>query len=511
MMVRLGPRIAAARATLGRQPEPVMTRTLLALALLTSCGQTDTACDGPCDNGTDTGGETDADSGTDVDGDTELEPLDLNTDEALAIFYDAQGGQDAFPDHYISALETLLYAHDDVAAGDYDSANDRVSALLIDYPLSTDIWRQESGFAGLNVGDPIAYYGLRMLEQIIEAGPQAETGTLRMTAVVALCASVTRPTLPNLEPETVTLDIDPELVADNYRALYVSTDLFRRWVTAITGGMTVELVVHEMSTCATVDYTDDGNTIVSYPDAQAMVSSTPSNITNSTDFWWVVAPSGVPGDGSGYDRHFITGGMGAIGAALPLFLSDDGWFMRKPEHLGNGRYSEIERRAYQPQWFQHEFMHHLFRTWPEFGLEDASHQWFNRSTWPDDFEGRWEPDYYSEAVNKRFLAATPSLAEALNAPDIADFDTLDLDLLAGDYERLPVANDYHEVTLSVQSTTEARWTNAANVSWSLQVRDGALWTGPDCPYGEVRVGAGLDASGAITSVSFNGEIYTRLD
>ena len=39
------------------------------------------------------------------------------------------------------------------------------------------------------------------------------------------------------------------------------------------------------------------------------------------------------------------------------------------------------------------------------------HQWFDRSTWPADFVGRYEPDYYEEAMTKRLQKqARPSLA-----------------------------------------------------------------------------------------------------
>jgi hypothetical protein len=328
-----------------------------------------------------------------------------------------------------------------------------------------------------------------------------------MTAIVATCATVTRPTLPDLVPETVSLALDPEILADDARVLREATNLFRHWVTAITGGVAVELVVVPMEGCATVDYTDDGSVIVSYPDSAAMIAAIPADVARDADFFWVIAPSGVPGDGAGYGRHFITGGMGGVGAR-PLFLSDDGWFVRKPEHLGRGRYSVIERRAYQPQWFQHEFMHHLFRTWPELGLEETGHQWFDRSTWPDDFEGRFEPDYYAEAINKRLLGATPSLADALRGKDYADLDTTPLAAIAGDFRREPVENDWHVVNVAVAGG-EATWTNQAGVSWSLVVRDGTLFSGPDCPYGEQRLDVELDGV-TVAGIWSGGERYGRV-
>ncbi len=430
------------------------------------------------------------------------------TDADLALFYDTYGGRDAFPDHQVDALEALLYAQDALAAGDRDAARARIDAVFEVMPLSEAVWRDEVGYAGANIGDPVAYYGLRMLDQILRRGAQPVTGSLTMTAVVAPCAQVSRPTLPDLTPETVDLDIAPSILAEDAHTLRTSTALFRSWVEAITGGLTVELVVHELSDCTTVTYTDDGSVIVSYPDAAGMVDAVPDDIADSTDFWWVVAPSGVPGDGSGYDRHFITGGMGGYGAGLPLFLSDDAWFTRKPEHLGEGAYTTVELRAYQPQWFQHEFMHHLFRTWPEYGLEDSDHQWFDRTTWPDDFEGTYEPDYYIEAIDKRLLDASPSLAEGLSAPDWAGPESLSADALVGDYERLPVQNGWHEVT--VADDDGLRWTNADGVSWSLAIIDGALWAGDDCPYGASELAVELEGDD-VAALWFGGEAYVRLE
>lgn len=67
---------------------------------------------------------------------------------------------------------------------------------------------------------------------------------------------------------------------------------------------------------------------------------------------------------------------------------------------------------YQPNWLQHEFMHHLFTLWSEFQLEVTRHQWFDRNTWPADLVGNSEPDYDHEALTKRILAATPAVDPA---------------------------------------------------------------------------------------------------
>lgn len=430
----------------------------------------------------------------------------LATSEQLTAFFAEHGGRDAFGEPAATALEAMLFAEDDVAAGDFASAEARVADVFARWPYDSDAWF-DAPPDGLNVGTPVAYYGLRMLEHIVAAGPQPRAGTLSWTAIVATCATVTRPTLPDLAPETVQLQLDPEILADDARALREASHLFRMWVTAITRGLEVDLHIEQMPGCATVGFTDDGSTIVSYPDTDAMIAAIPASVARDTDLFWVLGPSGIPGDGSGFKRHFISGGMGGVGAR-PLFLSDDTHFVIKAKHLGEGRYSTIERRAYQPQWFEHEFMHHIFRTWPELGLEETDHAWFDRSTWPTDFVGRFEADYYFEALEKRLLSATPTLADALQGATYADMDTLALSAIAGDFRREPTQNDWHVVTVTVNGA-RATWTNAAGVSWSLQTRAGALYAGPDCPYGEQRVEVELGDAGEVAALWFGGERYGR--
>ena len=53
-----------------------------------------------------------------------------------------------------------------------------------------------------------------------------------------------------------------------------------------------------------------------------------------------------------------------------------------------------------------------------------------------------------------------------------------------------------------------RWSNGAGVSWGLEVRDGRLWTGPDCPYGESEVPVQVE-QGVVAALWFGGERYGR--
>ncbi|MFG0319244.1 MAG: hypothetical protein ACF8XB_18380, partial [Planctomycetota bacterium JB042] len=224
----------------------------------------------------------------------------------------------------------------------------------------------------------------------------------------------------------------------------------------------------------------------------AIWSAVPDDVRRETDWWWVLYPSHVP------ERHapfatteFVTGGMG-VGpdGASPCFIVDDRWLVRKPPHLGRGAYSTIERRAYLPQWLQHEWFHHLFRTFPEFGLEADDHQWFDRLRWPDDFEGRIEPDYYHEALHRRLKGAVPPMHHRLRyaTPSRSVLMRLQTADLLGPYRREPVENDWHEGVVERAGTRHGpavlRWTNAAGVSWGLEpdLANGALRTGEDNPY-----------------------------
>lgn len=445
----------------------------------------------------------------------EREPLILKRSTTeLAAFFNANGGQADFPINQVKALETVMFALDEIEAGQLVAARARVDAMLAAHPLSTTGWANGAGYLGLNIGDPAGYYGIRMLDQILTLGNPSRAGTMRMTAVVAPTASVTRPTLPNFVPEVVQLDIAPEILANDARRLHIATRLFRRWIQAITGGLHVELVVYPMTQGTTVNLTDEPDYFVSYPEGVEMVDTVPASIANNTDFWWVIAPSGVPGDGTGFSKHFITGGMGLHSDGTPLFLSDDKWFTRKPSHLGNGPYSEVEVGMYHPMWFQHEFMHHLYRTWPGERLEVTGHQWFQRRNWPSDFVGidYWktrEPDYYAESLTKRLLTATPSLASVLQRPDCADMSSFPLEKLVGTYQRNPYQNTYHDVTITLVGGN-LRWSNAAGVGWGLEVIGEKLWRTVESGYGAAPLRVDIDTSGDVIAIINSGEPYLRI-
>ena len=439
----------------------------------------------------------------------------LDLSQNLLNFYNENGGRNSFNSNQILALEALILGFNKIQIGDFEEAKLMVDNVFNKIPYSESLWMDNThGFSNckncsLNIGTPIAYYGLRMLDDIIFLGNPEKNGTINMTVVIAPCAVVSRPTTSNLDEEIVNLNVNPKILENDFQLLKNSTALFRNWVKAITGGLEINLSFVQIDNCTNVNFNYDGVNVFSYPDTHNMINSVSESISEETDFWWVIAPSGVPGDGSDFDIQgdFITGGMGLYGPGLPVFISDDAWFTRKPEHMGVGDYNEIEIMAYMPQWFQHEFMHHLFRKWNEFGLEEIGHQWFDRSTWPSDFIGVYESDYYAESIRKRFLNSSPSLSEGLKAPEKISLES-NSSIILGNYRREPVENLWHEVNITTNNG-QFYWNNSAGVSWTLEIINGLLYSGDDCPYGiqELYV---ISAGGVVTEIYFNNEPFTKI-
>ena len=88
--------------------------------------------------------------------------------------------------------------------------------------------------------------------------------------------------------------------------------------------------------------------------------------------------------------------------------------------------------------------------------------------------------------------------------------------LVGTYRRLPVENNYHIGTISLQnlSTSGLLWSNQANVSWSLtaDLQNNQLLTGSTNPYQSSPNGKFFTLqvrSGTLTGFMFNGEMYTK--
>ena len=325
------------------------------------------------------------------------------------------GGASAFPPLYRASLDAFFTAESAYRGGDYRRASEILLAFWTAHPTGTAEWasgiRDAQTLAatkGVNFGTPAFYSALRMLTECVEwrlhADPRVAPQTIRWT-VVLVGKSNEGQVRHTLAPTT---------------AGYVgeSTSLFTEYLCAITQGrlkvdlrllplpeleLPVERVTRSVQ-AGGVSY--DASFADLVPAAMPRIwRAVPADVRTATDWWWVLYPSHVP---EGATTNFITGGMGfGPDSVSPAFLIDDLWLVRIPPTLGYGPYTSEQRRAYLPQWLQHEFFHHLYRSYPGFGLEASGHQWFDRKRWPDDFDGALEADYFAESVHKRLRDARP--------------------------------------------------------------------------------------------------------
>lgn len=459
--------------------------------------------------------------------DEEVVYIPENTEQELANFFASHGGVNAFGQQAVDAITTYLSVDELLRTNDLVGANNELSALWNQYPAGDSSWRTTPYIVnGAHIGAPSAYYGLRQLSDLVAhrlAGGGSGT-PIHLTIVLAGCAEgVQATTLAELESgggQQVRLDLD-QRVLETDEVFGQATGAFTEYVEAMTqGGLNViTRVAHLPQACVPIE------TRATPPYRYAHVTSLtplwdamPAAITEQTDWWWVLYPSAVPEQHSELkDLEFIAGGMATHPDGAPVFLSDDRWVLRIPPHLGSGDWSNIERRTYFPQWLMHELFHFLFALYPEFELEVESHQWFDRTTWPGDFSGRYEADYYVEALHKRLWDASPTLTNKLRfkPPSPALFGGIDVASLVGSYQRIPVENSWHQGEISYENDT-LRWTNMAGVSWGLGYAGGSvILTDEDNPYdNDFIIALARDPdSGEYTSevigFRFNSELYAR--
>lgn len=338
-------------------------------------------------------------------------PTLTKTEAALAVFWDRYGAKDSFPPMYVEVLTKLLEAEDKVLAEDYKAARVIIDALIAKYPLNDDVWwtifrTGESKNTRPHLGEPGAYAHLRMLDDITKVGVSKVlpgNTPIQMAVVIPACSDI----LPKTGPKLPTRNLNPEIQADSYEVVRQSLRLFQSYILAISDGeLRLELNFYKIDSCTQIDKVKGYN-------YNEPIRQLPPGVVEKTDMFWLIYPGdlNVGSDAGGGS------GMGGFGAPLkPVFISEDDWVIKKRDpDQGGGARTAVERRMYLPEWIQHEFFHHLFRSWPELKLEETDHQWFDKSNWPTDFTGKVEKeeDYFSEALNKRLYQVTPSIAKML--------------------------------------------------------------------------------------------------
>jgi hypothetical protein len=449
-----------------------------------------------------------------------------------------------FPELTRASLQILLAVEDAYWQGDYLGAYELCHQFWQKYPASSPPWNSTaSPTAEIFLGTPSCYSALRMWSEITDwkvrslSKERVTSQVLQWTIVVVGLGEGPEPKrmidLERGKGELVERKLDRRVLANKQQILHQSTQLFREYAKAISGGrIEVKLeIISRPSLRVDLQVGNQPRTAGLADGALGLVwKSLSDKVLQKTDWWWVIYPSHVPEQYDDFkNAEFITGGMasGPDGAS-PCFIIDDRWLLRKPPHLGSGPWHEEERRAYLPQWLQHEFFHYLFRIYPQFELEKRGHQWFDLATWPDDFKGHFEADYYHEAIKKRLADATPPLHIGMRhaAPPAKLFRNLSTDDLVGHYRRIPAENDWHVGTISPSGSIEKGenvllWRNAAGKTWLLRedLKRGYLRTGEDNPYFEsadspirdFRVVLRRDENGnylpKVAGIQFNGGFY----
>lgn len=342
---------------------------------------------------------------------------------------------DDFPEIYRDALDTFFTAEPAYRSGDYSAASKLLDRFWTRHPPGSAQW--ERGYSdadylarstGLNFGAPVCYCALRMLSECAEwrtrapKNPAAASYPIQLTVILVGHSSGVQPTsLKELQANTgreAHHDLAPALNINGREIIDESLWLFLEYVRAITGGRLSPKIqfLHPRNLDIPV-YTTESPYLAAQPSTGALAQiwrAVDKDTTASTDWWWILYPSHVPEQYPDFaDSGFITGGMTIGPGGSPVFLLDDRSLLRKRARMGYGPKTSEERRAWLPQWLQHEFFHYLYRLYPKLRLEVTGHQWFDRKTWPSDFQGLFEPDYYAESLHKRLESVTPPLHVAL--------------------------------------------------------------------------------------------------
>jgi hypothetical protein len=431
---------------------------------------------------------------------------------AQSTVFDAHPDQD-FAQISRDALNTLITVEDAYWSDRPAEAMAALTGFWQKHPPSGPAWNQTgSPTPEVFIGSPSCYYALRMWTDIVEwkiaslDQPRVAAKPLHWTIVLVGIGEGREPAtqiqLERGEGEIVERKLDKRLLKDKHRIIKQSTRLFREYVKAISGGR-VEVKLEILSRPALrvpLDTPKAGPGERRFAGLAAKAfgkiwKEVPDKVLQKTDWWWVLYPSHVPEQHQDFRQaEFVTGGMGAgPDGASPCFVIDDRWLLRKPPHLGVGDWHEEERRAYLPQWLQHEFFHYLFRIYPDFELEKSAHQWFDLAKWPEDFVGHFEGDYYHQALHKRLTSAELPLHIGMrHAPPPAKlFRNLTTDDLIGYYKHSPAENGWHVGTISRSGSIEKGkdllvWRNSAGRKWLLRddLKRGYLRTADDNPYYE---------------------------
>lgn len=464
----------------------------------------------------------------------------------VSAFLNKYGGLEKYNTQYVDALNTMIHVENLVKSNRYKDAKAALDKLWKKYPIGSKDWRSatiDDKKNKTNIGSPPAYNAIRMLTDIVNHNldgvqPNGEVLTATLRVVLVGCSEGKKPrTVAEMKQGggvTSKRALKSQLKGQNHQIIDQSLDLFLRYVTAITDGkLKVQVKYHHLDNyCIATQVKADGSK-AGVMDNRDAINQLSDDMRKETDWWWVIYPSTVPEDGmdgisatAGFDKFsFNTGGIDIAPQNKPLLIINDTWLLRVPPHMGKGEISDIERRAYLPQWLQHEFFHHFYKCYPELKLEMNRHDWYTRSFWASDFVGMYESDYYQETMHKRLQSAKPFLQFKLKPtykPSAALLSSLKLDQFLNRTfdasesirKRGITPNDYHKGQI-IKIGSQYYWKNAAGKQWEVRpnLRKGEFTNTSDVDYKGKHFDIRLkkDATGAyvnqIEGLFFDSTLY----
>lgn len=446
-----------------------------------------------------------------------LEGVSAESKEQINTFFETYGGRDAFTEHYRDAIQAFINTEDQVKAGNYVQAKAILDQFWKKYPAGTQVWGERflsstphSTFAG----GPVAYNALRMITDVVNYHLNKSTNTvtphtLNMKVVLVGKAKGVMPRnvteMAQNQGVQMENELDIRLKAENNKVIKRLLSTFTRYVTAMTDGkllVDVQVIdLPQLTIDAEVRKVGEGTkghqARIKNSNLRPVWDVLSKEVKDDTDLWWIMYPSFTPGVGSKNqavakienfaDYGFITGGITVGPKGSPTMMCDDLFMIEKQPFLSanGGMFTDVEQRCYAPQWFQHEFYHHLYGLFPSFpqeprGFEPTGHDWQTRSFWPQDFVGINEADFYQESLHKRIKQETARplhvrLRKRVESMPNSVLNQLTVQDVLGDYQAERPTNDHHYFTI-VEENGGYRWKNRAGLDMEVEIRpqDGEL-------------------------------------
>lgn len=437
------------------------------------------------------------------------------------------------------AVNTFTLARAFYKEGLFQQCKTELTDFWKAHPRTGSEWESKNEEdVGYKLGYPCGYPALVMLEDAVDWRLKEKDLKTPIQAtdwnLLALLVGKSKGKMPANATEAKagtgvdsSATIDPELLNDSSRYLHDLVWLTREYYFGVTEGqILLRFAVIHLNDLE-FDVSAPGGPNHQPKNFNRIAAAITKDVARSADWYWVIYPEIEPSPGGTYylasysPGTDIPGGMTLMPETnSPMFFCEDHFLTRRRISQGRGKNSQLASQIYIPYWHQHEFFHDHFASYPHLKLEEESHQWFNRFKWPKDFVGKYEPDYYQEAMFKHLKKeSNPPFSEYFFRRDFYMGWSANLDLkdFAGSYAMEGAFNDWHYGQIILEND-QLKWINKANKSWGLdRTENDKLKTSNDNPYREERsvfkllpaLGPDKKPTGAIKGFKFGNETYLR--